>query len=134
MRTDKIYDCDFNCGFTIDIGDEYREGYDEDDMQTTVIRIHDQCYRLFIAFGGDPFEENEDEISEFLKNILFKTDQEAQMFRESYIKPEDDKYYIWILRVIEDGVTPFNMNTKTTKAWDDWCNWRVFRFRKTKEE
>ena len=130
----KIYPCYFNCDFMINPGDEY-EAWAEDDesgdflaSKTIAFRIHKECYRLFVAFGGDPFETNEEDMMEFLEFMLFKYDTDTAKYLEKYSLPgETYGSGDWVLRAVDDGLAPKDMTDKEKEAWKDWMSWRNSR-------
>jgi hypothetical protein len=129
----KIYPCYFNCGFMINPGDEY-EAWAEDDesgdfiaSKTIAFRIHIECYRLYVAFGGD-YETNEDHMMEFLTEMLFKYDIDVQKYRETYTLPGENYGDLdWVLRAVDGGLRPKDMTDKEKEAWNRWMAWRNSR-------
>ena len=140
-KAKKEYDCHFLCGYPISKGQEYTgwmEAEEEDDFiasKTYAFRIHDECYELFLALDGDPYEVSEDDLYENFAEWFYGTQEEYEALLNKYQNDKESRYYdySWVIRAIDDGVRPkFEVTTwrnqervdRMNAAFDKWMAWR----------
>lgn len=145
----KEYGCQMTCGLNIEKGDVYQswmEAEPEEDFigsKTVAMRVHDECYDLFVALGGDPWETSPDSMMEFIEELLYKTQEEGNELRLKYSE-NPEKYYdlSWVVNAIDSGERPkfetfYHATEESTKlkneAWDKWMAWRKGRAEDNRE-